>query len=64
MFDHMEIPLHDYYGSVDFWRARRSMRYNTELYEVANEFRDNYLDSFDTKDNTNRPDDWRKEKVI
>ncbi|XP_044591061.1 GDP-fucose protein O-fucosyltransferase 2 isoform X1 [Cotesia glomerata] len=62
MFDHMEIPLHDYYGSVDFWLARRSMRYNKELYEIANEFRKKYLNSTDKNDKTIRPPDWKDEK--
>lgn len=63
MFDHMEIPLHDYYGSLDFWLARRSMRYNNELYKVANEFRKKYLNSTDENDKTIRPPDWKDEKV-
>ncbi|XP_024941370.1 GDP-fucose protein O-fucosyltransferase 2 isoform X1 [Cephus cinctus] len=62
MFDHMEIALHKEYGSVDYWMARRSMRYNSELYNVANEFRKKYLNSDDKKDNTERPDDWTMEK--
>ncbi|KAK0079508.1 hypothetical protein PV325_001172 [Microctonus aethiopoides] len=62
MFHHMEIPLHDYYGSVDFWRARRSMRYNSALYKIADEFREKYLNSTDERDNIKRPNDWRDEK--
>ncbi|XP_074107565.1 O-fucosyltransferase 2 isoform X2 [Cotesia typhae] len=62
MFDHMEIPLHDYYGSLDFWLARRSMRYNNELYKIANEFRKEYLNSTDKNDKTIRPPDWKDEK--
>lgn len=62
MFHHMEIPLHDYYGSVDFWRARRSMRYNSALYKIADEFRKKYLNSTDERDNIKRPNDWRDEK--
>lgn len=63
MFDHMEIPLHDSYGSKDYWRARRSMRYNSELYDIASDFRAKYLNSTDKDDNTERPYDWIKEKV-
>lgn len=59
----MEIPLHDFYGSVDYWTARRSMRYNKELYEIANEFRQKYLNSNDIDDRTERPEDWTEEKV-
>ncbi|XP_046838618.1 GDP-fucose protein O-fucosyltransferase 2 isoform X1 [Vespa crabro] len=62
MFDHMEIPLHDSYGSKDYWRARRSMRYNSELYDIASDFRAKYLNSTDKDDNTERPSDWIQEK--
>ncbi|XP_033209833.1 GDP-fucose protein O-fucosyltransferase 2 [Belonocnema kinseyi] len=62
VFDHMEIALHDFYGSKDYWTARRSMRYNQELYEIANEFRKNKLNSADLSDKTERPTDWKKEK--
>lgn len=63
MFGHMEIPLHNSYGSLEYWTARRSMRYNSKLFEVANDFRLNYLNSNDFDDNTIKPDDWRLEKV-
>ncbi|XP_057322650.1 GDP-fucose protein O-fucosyltransferase 2 [Microplitis mediator] len=62
MIDHMEIPLHDQYGSGEFWSARRSMRYNNELYKIANEFREEFLNSSDGRDKTERPEDWRVEK--
>ncbi|KAJ8686397.1 hypothetical protein QAD02_022191 [Eretmocerus hayati] len=61
MFDHMEVPLHDVYGSAKYWKARRSMRYNKELYSIANEFRLMYLDSNDVDDRVERPEDWRLE---
>ncbi|XP_020709832.2 GDP-fucose protein O-fucosyltransferase 2 isoform X2 [Athalia rosae] len=62
MFDHMEIPLHDSYGSKEYWDARRSMRYSHTLYEIANEYRQTYLDSNDLADHTEQPPDWRKER--
>ncbi|XP_076234354.1 O-fucosyltransferase 2 isoform X2 [Calliopsis andreniformis] len=62
MFDHMEIALHDFYGSQEYWKARRSMRYNSELYSIANAYRETFLNSTDKNDNTERPDDWTKEK--
>ena len=64
MFDHMEIPLHNEYGSVEFWKARRSMRYSSELYEEANYFRKLYLNSSNTVDNVQKPADWTLEKVV
>lgn len=63
MFDRMEVPLHSAYGSAEYWKARRSMRYNKELYEIAKEFRSNYLKSNDLKDKTEMHDDWRTIKV-
>ncbi|CAK9833567.1 GDP-fucose protein O-fucosyltransferase 2 [Anthophora retusa] len=62
MFDHMEVALHDFYGTREYWRARRSMRYNSELYDIANEFRKNFLNSTNERDNTNRSEDWTKEE--
>nr|XP_031829552.1 GDP-fucose protein O-fucosyltransferase 2 isoform X2 [Nomia melanderi] len=62
MFDHMEIALHDFYGSQEYWTARRSMRYNSELYKIANVFREGFLNSTDKTDNTERPNDWTQEK--
>jgi len=63
MFDHMEIALHDEYGSKEYWRARRSMRYNSELYDIAKDYRRLFLNSTDKNDNTERPADWTKEVV-
>lgn len=64
MFDHMEIALHDFYGTKEYWKARRSMRYNSELYDIANEFRKSFFNSSNKYDKTERPDDWTKEKVF
>ncbi|XP_017884644.1 GDP-fucose protein O-fucosyltransferase 2 [Ceratina calcarata] len=61
-FDYMEIALHDSYGSREYWRARRSMRYNSELYSIANKYRETFLNSTNDRDKTKRPDDWTKEK--
>lgn len=63
MFDHMEIALHDEYGSKEYWMARRSMRYNFELYNIAENYRKMFLNSTNVNDNTERPADWTKEKV-
>ncbi|XP_071570352.1 GDP-fucose protein O-fucosyltransferase 2 isoform X3 [Temnothorax nylanderi] len=62
MFDRMEIALHDEYGSKEYWRARRSMRYNSELYDIAEKYRKTFLNSTNVNDNTERPADWTKEK--
>lgn len=60
----MEIPLHDFYGTIEYWKARRSMRYNSELYNIASEYRKSFLNSTNEHDKTERPDDWIKEKVF
>lgn len=62
MFDHTEIALHDEYGSKEYWKARRSMRYNSDLYDIAKDYRKTFLNSTDEDDNTERPADWTKEK--
>lgn len=63
MFDRMEIALHDEYGSKEYWRARRSMRYNSKLYAIAEDYRKAFLNSTNADDNTERPADWTKEKL-
>ncbi|KAL6262215.1 hypothetical protein P5V15_007311 [Pogonomyrmex californicus] len=62
MFDHMEIALHDEYGSREYWRARRSMRYNFELYDIAENYRKTFLNSTNEDANTKRPINWIEEK--
>lgn len=63
MFAHAEIPLHDSYGSREFWKARRSMRFRPELYEIAREFRKIFLNSIDDRDRTVRSPIWLDETV-
>lgn len=63
MFDHMEIALHDHYGSAEYWTARRSMRYNSELHEEADEFRKKFLNSTNLNDNIKKSSDWRMDKA-
>ncbi|XP_066152353.1 GDP-fucose protein O-fucosyltransferase 2 isoform X2 [Euwallacea fornicatus] len=62
MLDHAEIALHNFYGNNIYWRARRSMRFNVKLREIANEFRRTYLNSTDESDNTFLAPDWRNDK--
>ncbi|KAK4007960.1 hypothetical protein OUZ56_013119 [Daphnia magna] len=63
MIDRGEIPLHDDYGGVNYWKARRSMRYSDHLYSLANQFRREFLESDDERDETLLPSDWRDESV-
>ncbi|CAL2036393.1 unnamed protein product [Caenorhabditis brenneri] len=63
MVDRAETILHEHFGDADYWKARRSMRYNKQLVEVADAFRDEYLDSDDENDKTELVSDWRKERA-
>lgn len=61
-FLNAEIVLHDQWGSDEFWMARRSMRFNRELVQIANNFRKFYLNSTDDSDAVQRPYNWKDEK--
>lgn len=52
------------FGNEIYWKARRSMRFNKHLKNVAAEFRITFLNSTDERDNTILPDDWLQEKVF
>uniref|UniRef100_A0A8R1E4R8 GDP-fucose protein O-fucosyltransferase 2 n=1 Tax=Caenorhabditis japonica TaxID=281687 RepID=A0A8R1E4R8_CAEJA len=61
--DRAETILHENYGDVEYWRARRSMRYSNQLVEAANVFRKKHFNSEDVKDKTMLAEDWRNEKA-
>lgn len=63
LIEHAEVALHDNFGNKQYWKARRSMRFNKQLTHVAAEFRKTFLNSTDNEDNTILPDDWSHEKV-
>lgn len=63
MLDRAENLLHDWFGDVEYWGARRSMRFAEPLVARANQLRRENLDSDDSKDGTMVPDDWREERV-
>ncbi|PIK37255.1 putative GDP-fucose protein O-fucosyltransferase 2-like [Apostichopus japonicus] len=60
MLDRADELLHDRYGQVDYWRARRSLRFAKHLRDIGDEFRRINLDSNDEKDKTEVIDDWRE----
>ncbi|GAB6023106.1 GDP-fucose protein O-fucosyltransferase 2 [Chamberlinius hualienensis] len=62
LLDRAEIILHDSFGDVNYWMARRSMRYSNELIEIANKFRKEFLNSTDDGDGTTISKDWLKVK--
>ena len=39
MVDRAETLLHDHFGDVHYWRARRSMRYASDLRAIGDLFR-------------------------
>ncbi|XP_076458289.1 GDP-fucose protein O-fucosyltransferase 2-like isoform X2 [Babylonia areolata] len=60
MVDRAETVLHDRFGDKWYWECRRSMRFSRALRDLGDEFRREFLDSTDEKDNTVLEDDWRK----
>ena len=58
MLDRAETVLHDNFGGIEYWEARRSMRFAHKLVEIANQFRKDNLDSDDVRDNTVLADSW------
>ncbi|XP_055685449.1 GDP-fucose protein O-fucosyltransferase 2 [Lutzomyia longipalpis] len=62
LFLNAEVVLHDFWGNDEFWRARRSMRFNDNLVEKANEFRIENFNSTDVLDAVQRPHRWEDER--
>lgn len=58
------MALHDLFGNKLYWEARRSMRFNKDLKNIAAEFRELHLNSNDENDNTFLPKSWNDEKVV
>lgn len=58
-----ETVLHDHWGGVEYWRARRSMRFNKHLVEIANIYRKQKLNSTDSFDKIQQPSNWQAETV-
>ncbi|VDM59864.1 unnamed protein product [Angiostrongylus costaricensis] len=50
--DRGEAILHQHYGDVHYWQARRSMRYAKHLVEIGDFFRESQLESTDEQDRT------------
>ena len=61
MLDRAENLLHDWFGDVEYWGARRSMRFSERLVARADMFRSMELGSSDESDGTGVPEDWREE---
>lgn len=63
MLDRAENLLHEYFGGVEYWSVRRSMRFSKKLNEIAEDFRREKLDSTDEKDGTKLPVMWENHQV-
>ncbi|KAJ0169771.1 hypothetical protein K1T71_014377 [Dendrolimus kikuchii] len=48
MFSHGEIPLHDSYGTKQYWDCRKSMKFNTELIAIAKSYISKHFDCNNT----------------
>jgi peptide-O-fucosyltransferase len=64
LFAHAETALHEFFGDVEYWTARRSMRFNSRLRMIGNAYRSDFLASNDEKDRVQRPEMWTDEKVF
>ncbi|CAO1416757.1 unnamed protein product [Diamesa hyperborea] len=62
LFANAETALHDFFGDEEYWKARRSMRFNNELITIANNYRRDFFESEDKKDLVQRPVKWINEK--
>ena len=58
MLDRAENLLHEYFGGVEYWSVRRSMRFSQELVTLAKDFRAEKLNSTDEEDGTSLPLMW------
>lgn len=54
--------LHDHWGNDEFWKCRRSMRFNARLIEKANDFRVENFNSTDILDEVEKPVRWLDER--
>lgn len=63
LFAHAETVLHDFFGDEEYWKARRSMRFNKYLQGIGNAYRMDFLRSTDETDRVQRPDLWTDEEV-
>ncbi|CAK1555949.1 unnamed protein product [Leptosia nina] len=61
MFAHGEIPLHDSYGTKNYWDCRRSMRFNENLISRAEKFISKHLDCHTKLCNNYISIHWRRQ---
>ncbi|XP_058444275.1 GDP-fucose protein O-fucosyltransferase 2 [Malaya genurostris] len=61
MLYNAETILHDHWGNVDYWEARRSMRFSEQLTRIADKFRVDFFNSSNEWDRVQRPAYWTEE---
>lgn len=64
LFANAETALHEYFGDEEYWKARRSMRFNKYLKSIGDAYRMDFLGSTDEKDLVQHPELWTDEKVV
>lgn len=64
LFLNTEIILHDQWGNKQYWQARRSMRFNSNLIAIADAYRADNFNSTNEFDLVQRPEKWTDEKNI
>ena len=64
LVDRFEQVLHIDYGSVEFFKARRSMVYARPLRNEGDNFREKFLNSTDETDSILYNEDWAKQVIL
>ncbi|KAH7731482.1 GDP-fucose protein O-fucosyltransferase 2 precursor [Aphelenchoides avenae] len=64
LVERAETILHDRFGDVNYWRARRSMRYSKRLRQIADKYRKHALGSSDANDATEISENWERDKKL
>ncbi|XP_002160070.1 GDP-fucose protein O-fucosyltransferase 2 isoform X1 [Hydra vulgaris] len=59
LIERFEALLHVNYGSVEFWKPRRSLVFAKHLRVLGDEYRQKFLNSNDKADKTVYAEDWR-----
>lgn len=52
-FQHAETIIHEFYGGVDYWKCRASMKFSPDLISIANNFIKDSLISFSIEEVVN-----------
>lgn len=61
MFSHGEIPLHDSYGTKQYWDCRKSMKFNSDLENIANNYIAKHFNCYNIKCMSYISIHWRRQ---